>query len=98
MGYDLVARELERIPKERVRQIARGLSPADRALAAPPGVMLTSFSILFARYKGDLETLVRAAAAGVSIVNYGVAIAHMHGVLKRSLEPFPRVLALLENP
>ncbi len=153
------------------------------AKVVPPEVMLTSFSILFARYKGDLETLVRGAArlsqlkdgdrvlisegcthhrqcgdigtvklpgwieaftgarpeyhftsggefpedladyalvvhcggcmlgaqemehriarataAGVSIVNYGVAIAHMHGILKRSLEPFPAALALLERP
>lgn len=29
----------------------------------PPDVMLTSFSILFARYKGDLETMVRGARA-----------------------------------
>ena len=148
----------------------------------PSDVMLTSFSILFARYKGDLETLVRgaaqisrlrdgdrilisegcthhrqcgdigtvklpgwiedftgvkpeysftsggefpedlsgfsliihcggcmlnekemkhrisrAAAAGVPIVNYGVAIAHMHGILSRSLEPFPAVLSLLKT-
>lgn len=139
----------------------------------PPDVMLTSFSILFARYKGDLEPLVRgaerlsklhdgdqvlisegcthhrqcgdigtvklpswiehyaggkpefhftsggefpedlsgyalivhcggcmlnqkemasriaqAAAAGVPIVNYGVAIAQMKGILARSLQPF----------
>ncbi|MBQ4193322.1 MAG: [Clostridia bacterium] len=39
----------------------------------------------------------RAVSAGVPIVNYGVAIAHMHGILKRSLEPFPEVLRLLEN-
>lgn len=146
----------------------------------PPDVMLTSFSILFARYKGDLETLVRGAArlkelrdgdkvlisegcthhrqcgdigtvklpkwirefsgarleysftsggefpaklgeyslivhcggcmlnekemqhrlaaakaCGVSIVNYGVAIAQMHGILKRSLAPFPLLQKLL---
>ena len=29
-----------------------------------------------------------AQAAGVPMVNYGVAIAEMHGLLKRSLEPF----------
>ena len=141
----------------------------------PKNIMLTSFSILFARYKGDLETLVngaeklshlsdgdkvlisegcthhrqcgdigtekmpawirkfsganpefkftsggefpdseslseyalvvhcggcmlneqemksrleRAEIAGVPIVNYGIAIAEMHGILRRSLEPF----------
>lgn len=146
----------------------------------PDDIMLTSFSILFARYKGDLETVIRGAAAieslkdgdkvlisegcthhrqcddigsvklprwlfeytgkqlelsfssgtqfpedlssykliihcggcmlneremkyrqkcardaGVPITNYGIAIAYMHGILKRSLEPFPDMLAEL---
>ncbi len=140
----------------------------------PPDVLLTSFSILFARYKGDLETLVagakaienlrsgdkvliaeacthhrmeddigtvkiprwlrqlvggeldfqwssgnrlpadlsgyklvvhcgacminrremlsrimQAQSAGVPIVNYGVCIAYVMGILKRALSPFP---------
>ena len=37
-----------------------------------------------------------AAAAGVPIVNYGIAIAHMHGLLRRSVEPFPDVSTLLD--
>lgn len=32
--------------------------------------------------------LERSRMAGVPIVNYGVAIAEMHGILRRSLEPF----------
>lgn len=32
--------------------------------------------------------LARASMAGVPIVNYGVAIAEMHGILRRSIEPF----------
>ncbi len=148
----------------------------------PADVLLTSFSILFARYKGDLASLVRgaaalshladgdrvliaegcthhrqcgdigtvkiplwieafsgakpqyvftsggefpadlsdcklivhcggcmlnekemahrmevAAAAGVPMVNYGVAIAQMHGILRKSLEVFPEVLKLLDE-
>lgn len=148
----------------------------------PPEVLLTSFSILFARYKGSLPELVRGAAAlsrlhdgarvlicegcthhrqcgdigtvkmprwikahtgkelsfcftsgrdfpddlssyslvvhcggcmlneaemqhrirlakqsGTPIVNYGIAIAHMNGILRRSLAPFPDMLALLED-
>lgn len=39
----------------------------------------------------------RAKAAGVPIVNYGVAIAQMHGILRRSLEAFPEILALLDQ-
>lgn len=147
----------------------------------PEEIMLTSFSILFARYKGDLVSLVKGAAKlsslkdgdsvliaegcthhrqcgdigsvkmprwiedytgakpnytfssgndfpsdlsqfslvihcggcmlneaemahrlavareqGIPVVNYGVAIACMHGILKRSLAPFPAVAALLE--
>ena len=146
----------------------------------PDNISLTSFSILFARYKGDLKQLVLGAAAlkglksgdkviisegcthhrqcndigsvkmpdwireytkadiefcftsggefpedlsqyalivhcggcmlnekemsyrlnearqsGIPIVNYGVAIAMMHGILERSLEPFPEILKLI---
>lgn len=32
--------------------------------------------------------LERAEKSGVPITNYGTAIAHMHGILKRSIEPF----------
>jgi len=148
----------------------------------PPGVLLTSFSILFARYKGDLETLVAGAKtlqrlkpgdkvliseacthhkveddigtvkiprwlrqhvggelaidwssgfsfpsnlsdyklvihcgacminrremlariveaqqAGVPIVNYGVAIATLMGILKRALSPFPLLQETLDD-
>ena len=38
----------------------------------------------------------RCASAGVPIVNYGIAIAQMHGILERSLGLFPDVLALLK--
>jgi len=38
-----------------------------------------------------------AADAGVPIVNYGIAIAHIHGILKRSLELFPDTLTLLKD-
>ncbi len=149
---------------------------------APSDIPLTSFSILFARYKGDLNSLIRGAsalsrlrdgdrvliaegcthhrqcgdigtvkmphwieqfssarpqftftsggefpadlsgyalvvhcggcmlnekemahrmaaaeAAGVPMVNYGIAIAHMHGILRRSLAPFPTAAALLDK-
>ena len=37
----------------------------------------------------------RAAAAGVPMTNYGVAIAQMHGILRRSLSPFPELAKLL---
>ncbi len=148
----------------------------------PEDVMLTSFSILFARYKGKLETLVQGAVAldelkdgdtvlisegcthhrqcgdigsqklpkwigeytgkklnfeftqgtefpedlskyqlilhcggcmlnsremqsrlgysedeGIAITNYGVAIANMNGILKRSLEPFGDVAKLVKR-
>lgn len=38
-----------------------------------------------------------ARAAGVPIVNYGVAIAHMHGILERSLRPFPEMPRLFKK-
>ncbi len=152
------------------------------AADTPPGVMLTSFSILFARYKGDLQELVRGARAveslrpgdrvliaeacthhrladdigrvqiprwlrqyvggdlqfhwssgvgypdgleeyklvvhcggcminrrqmlyriqqarerGVPIVNYGVLLAFVHGILERALQPFPLALMALRG-
>lgn len=40
--------------------------------------------------------IARAAEAGVPVVNYGIAIAGMHGILRRSLELFPDILSLLD--
>ena len=31
------------------------------------------------------------------MTNYGILIAYVHGILKRSLEPFPDVAAVLEG-
>ncbi len=39
--------------------------------------------------------IARAKEAGVPITNYGIAIAHMHGILSRSVEPFPNIARLL---
>ena len=39
----------------------------------------------------------KANAAGIPIVNYGLAIAQIHGILKRSVDPFPQIAKLLEN-
>ncbi|MDF2634582.1 MAG: (FeFe)-hydrogenase H-cluster maturation GTPase HydF [Pelosinus sp.] len=148
----------------------------------PPGVMLTSFSILFARYKGDLEALVsgvksieslkpgdkiliaeacthhqqaddigtvkiprwlqekvggslefewstgthfpedltkyslivhcgacmlnrkemlhrlsEVSAKAVPVVNYGILIAYIHGILQQALEPFPHAQTILNE-
>ena len=38
----------------------------------------------------------RCLSQNVPIVNYGVAIAQMNGILKRSLEIFPDVLKIIE--
>lgn len=38
-----------------------------------------------------------AKEAGVPIVNYGIAIAQMHSILRRSLEPFPEILKILDE-
>ena len=45
-----------------------------------------------AAMKHRMET---AGSARVPIVNYGIAIAGMHGILARSLELFPDILNLL---
>lgn len=38
----------------------------------------------------------RAVSCGVPIVNYGIAIARMHGILERGLAPFPETLKILK--
>lgn len=48
--------------------------------------------------EAEMTSRIRTAEnAGVPVVNYGVAIAHMHGILRRSLELFPEVLSLLDE-
>jgi len=32
----------------------------------------------------------------IAITNYGILIAHVHGILKRSVEPFPAIAELLD--
>ena len=39
--------------------------------------------------------ITKAKETGVPIVNYGIAIAHMNGILKRSLEPFDEYKKIL---
>ena len=40
----------------------------------------------------------KAAASGVPFTNYGIAIAQLHGILRRSLGPFPGILQELPAP
>ncbi len=47
--------------------------------------------------KEMLSRMEKAEKAGVEIVNYGIAIANMHGILERSLEIFPDLLNKLKN-
>jgi len=47
--------------------------------------------------EAEMQHRIRTATeAGIPIVNYGIAIAGMHGILRRSLELFPDILALLD--
>jgi predicted GTPase len=39
----------------------------------------------------------QAQSAGIPIVNYGMALAAMNGMLARTLEPFPEVAEMLGN-
>ena len=48
----------------------------------------------------DREVMYRAKCAedaGIPMTNYGTAIAHMHGILRRSLEVFPDILGELDR-
>ncbi|KXS48440.1 MAG: iron-only hydrogenase maturation protein HydF, partial [Halanaerobium sp. T82-1] len=44
--------------------------------------------------KEVLSRLKEAEAAGVPVINYGMGIAWLHGILDRALEPFPEALEL----
>ena len=175
-----LAKVLEKITPKLVITDSQAFGPVSKIV--PENIMLTSFSILMARYKGDLATLVAGAArlsqlkdgdkvlicegcthhrqcgdigtvklpgwirkfsgadftfrftsggdfprdlaeyalvvhcggcmlnekemtfrmeqakeAGVPMVNYGIAIAMVNGILKRSLEPFPKILDILDS-
>ena len=37
-----------------------------------------------------------AVDQGISITNYGILVAYLRGILKRSLEPFPEIGKLLD--
>ena len=46
----------------------------------------------------EMQSRIRKAVdSGVPIVNYGIAIAHMHGILRRSIELFPDIVKLLDK-
>ena len=48
----------------------------------------------------DREVMYRAKCAedaGIPMTNYGIAIAHMHGILRRSLGVFPDILSELDR-
>jgi predicted GTPase len=47
--------------------------------------------------KEMLHRLMQAKTNGVPIVNYGVLIAYVHGILKRALAPFPEVTQIPED-
>lgn len=44
-----------------------------------------------------LHRLMQAREAGVPIVNYGVLLAHVQGMLRRALSPFPAALSVLDG-
>lgn len=47
--------------------------------------------------KEMLHRIMQANSAGVPVVNYGVMIAHVLGILRRALAPFPSALRLLDE-
>lgn len=44
-----------------------------------------------------LSRILQAKRAGVPIVNYGVIMAHIHGVLHRALSPFPHLQGMIDE-
>lgn len=44
-----------------------------------------------------LHRIIQSVSAGVPIVNYGVLIAYLHGILRRALSPFPSALCQMDE-
>ena len=47
--------------------------------------------------KEVLSRLAEAEKAGIPVINYGMAIAWLHGILDRALKPFPEALKLWQQ-
>jgi len=47
--------------------------------------------------KEMMHRIMQVQAAGVPMVNYGVLIAYVHGILRRVLSPFPSALQVLDE-
>lgn len=47
--------------------------------------------------KETLSRLQEAKKANVAVINYGMAIAQLHGILERALKPFPEIYKRLNN-
>jgi [FeFe] hydrogenase H-cluster maturation GTPase HydF len=47
--------------------------------------------------KEMLHRIMQASGAGVPVVNYGILIAHVLGILRRALSPFPDTLRLFDE-
>jgi [FeFe] hydrogenase H-cluster maturation GTPase HydF len=69
-------------------------------LELPPGLhdykLIIHCGACMINRKEMLHRLVTAQQAGIPIVNYGVIIAYLLGILKRALAPFPEVQQILE--
>ncbi|RYD01970.1 hypothetical protein N752_26320 [Desulforamulus aquiferis] len=44
-----------------------------------------------------LSRIMQVQQAGVPIVNYGVCIAYVQGILRRALSPFPMIQGILDD-
>jgi hypothetical protein len=47
--------------------------------------------------KEVLSRLKEAEKAGIPVINYGMGIAWLHGILDRALKPFPEALELWQQ-
>ncbi|RAK08114.1 hypothetical protein C8C77_11019 [Halanaerobium saccharolyticum] len=47
--------------------------------------------------KEVLSRLEEAKKVGIPVINYGIAIAWLHGILDRALKPFPEALKIWQQ-
>lgn len=92
-----------KIPRWLRAQVGGELEIEVKAGSGPLPDNLTEYSLIvhcgacMLNRKEMLSRILQAKRAGVPIVNYGVIMAHIHGVLHRALSPFPHLQGMIDE-
>ncbi|MGB9934927.1 MULTISPECIES: [FeFe] hydrogenase H-cluster maturation GTPase HydF [Thermodesulfovibrio] len=92
-----------KIPRWLRAQVGGEVEIEVKAGSGPLPDNLTEYSLIvhcgacMLNRKEMLSRILQAKRAGVPIVNYGVIMAHIHGVLHRALSPFPHLQGMIDE-